>query len=401
MNRKRKILLILIIGITFFNLCPGVNGARGEKKPSLSGEKEKLRSLDKKSKKSKESILRQEEKERSIMKQLNKIDRDLDKREKELSIYEANLAQNQKKKEKTKVQIRELEKEMERSLDCLKGRLRAIYKSGGMGIIKVIFSARSISNLLQSMTMMRYIAHYDTRTLDALRKKSNIYRKKSEELEQYERRIDLYKKRAINEKESLKEQKKERRLFLDSVRKDKTRQVALLKDLEKRSEELRRRIENWTVVSATSGDFPKMKGCLIWPVKGKILIPFGLQHDSRLDRKILNNGIDIQAPFGSDILSVGTGKILYAGWFLGYGKLVIIDHGKGYSTIYAHASEIFVREGQLVKAGDRIAAVGDTDSIRGPELYFEIRYKGRPHDPILWLDRRQRKMRVVKEKGLP
>ena len=84
----------------------------------------------------------------------------------------------------------------------------------------------------------------------------------------------------------------------------------------------------------------------------------------------------------------GSGKILYAGWFLGYGKLVIIDHGKGYNTIYAHASEIFVREGQLVKAGDRIAAVGDTDSIRGTELYFEMRYKGRTHNTILWLDRK-------------
>jgi septal ring factor EnvC (AmiA/AmiB activator) len=301
------------------------------------------------------------------------------------------LAQNKKKKEKTKVQIQELEIEIERSLDHLKGRLRAIYKSGGMGIIKVIFSSRSISNLLQSMAMMRYIAHYDTRSLNALREKGNIFRKKSEELEQYERRIDLYKQQAIKEKESLEKQKKERRSLLDSIRKDKTRQAALLKDLEKRSEELRKRIENWAVGSAASGDFPKLKGRLIWPVHGKVLIPFGLQHDSRLDRKILNNGIDIRASFGSDILSVGSGKILYAGWFLGYGKLVIIDHGKGYSTIYAHVSDIFVREGQLVKGGDRIAAVGDTDSIRGPELYFEIRYKGRPQDPVLWLGRRKRK----------
>lgn len=401
MHFKGKILLILVISIIFFNLYPGGDGASGEKNPSISGEKEKLRSIDKKAKKSKEFIQRQEEKERSIMKQLNKIDRDLDKREKELEIYESNLAQNQKKKEKTKIQIQELEKEIERSLDHLKGRLRAIYKSGGMGIIKVIFSSRSITDLLQSMAMMRYIARYDTGILDALREKSNICRKKSEELEQYERRIKLYKENAIKGKESLEKQKKERRSLLDSVRRDKKRQVALLKDLEKRSEDLRKRIENWTVDSSASGDFPKMKGSLIWPVIGKVLIPFGLQHDSRLDRKILNNGIDIRSSFGSDILSVGSGKILYAGWFLGYGKLVIIDHGKGYSTIYAHASEIFVREGQLVKAGERIAAVGDTDSIRGPELYFEIRYKGRPQDPVLWLGRRPPKMRVVKERGLP
>ncbi|MGA1841220.1 MAG: murein hydrolase activator EnvC family protein [bacterium] len=399
--KKRKIPIILFLSIAVFSLYSGRDVASGEKKPSLSGEKEKLKSLDKKAKKSKELILRQEEKERSIMKELNKIDRSLDKREKELAIYESNLAQNQKKKERTKLEIRELEKEIERSLDHLKGRLRAIYKSGGMGMIRVIFSSRSISDLLQSMAMMRYIARQDTGILDALREKSNVCRKKSEELEQYERRIKLYKERAIKEKESLEKQKKERRALLDSVRKDKTRQVALLKDLEKRSEALRKRIENWASGSASSGDFPKMKGSLIWPVMGKVLIPFGLQHDSGLDRKILNNGIDIRASFGSDILSVGSGKVLYAGWFLGYGKLVIIDHGKGYSSIYAHASEIFVREGQSVKAGDRIAAVGDTDSIRGPELYFEIRYKGRPQDPFLWLGERQQKTKVVKEKGLP
>ena len=397
MYRKIKILPLLIVLIAFFHLCPGRNDAVGENSSSLSMEKEKLRSLDSEAKKSKEAIRKQEDKEHSIMKELNKIDRDLDKREKELAIYESNLARNQKKKEKTMVQIQELEKEMERGLNLLKGRLRSIYKSGGMGLVKVLFSSRSIGNLLQSMTMMRYIAQYDTRTLDLLREKSNICREKRDELEQYERRIGLYRERTIKEKGSLERQKRERISLLDSVKKDKIRQMALLKDLEKRSEALRRRIENWAVGSPASGDFPKMKGCLPWPAKGKVLIPFGLQHDSRLNRKLLNNGIDIRAPVGCDIMSVSSGKVLYAGWFLGYGKLVIIDHGKGYSTIYAHASEIFVREGQQVKAGEKIATVGDTDSIRGPELYFEIRYNGYPYDPIIWLDRRERKTRVVKD----
>jgi septal ring factor EnvC (AmiA/AmiB activator) len=80
--------------------------------------------------------------------------------------------------------------------------------------------------------------------------------------------------------------------------------------------------------------------------------------------------------------------VIYRGWLRGYGNLIILDHGAGYYTLYAHASELLVGEGEWVTAGQSIARVGETGSLTGPRLYFEVRYQGRPEDPEQWLKRR-------------
>ena len=88
------------------------------------------------------------------------------------------------------------------------------------------------------------------------------------------------------------------------------------------------------------------------------------------------------------IRAVSAGTVLYRGWLKGYGNLVILDHGQGYYTLYAHASEVLTGEGEQVKPGQPIARVGETGSVEGPRLYFEVRYQGRAEDPQIWLRRR-------------
>lgn len=386
---RGKIWPALLVGMALILLWPGPFMAQGEKSGLiLSGEQKELKKLKKEVLKTKETIQRQKERERSILSRLNKIDKDLDKRRKEIEIYEFNLTKAKKKREDIKAQIGEKEKEIKRNLTQLKGRLRAIYKSGGVGFLRVVFSARSLSEILQSVTLMRYIAGYDARLLEKLRQDREVYLEKGNEFKEYQNRVNLYKESALKEKAALIKQQGERKSLLESVRKDSTKQVSLLKDMERRSEDLRKIIESgaW---SGAAASLKALKGRLIWPANGKVLVPFGTHYDPVLNRKILNNGVDIKAPFGSDVLSIAPGKVLYADWFCGYGKLIIIDHGLGYNSIYAHALELFVHEGQMVKEGEKVAAVGDTDSIRGPELYFEIRFKGRPMNPVVWLSRKK------------
>ncbi len=101
-----------------------------------------------------------------------------------------------------------------------------------------------------------------------------------------------------------------------------------------------------------------------------------------------NTGIQIQAPEGTPFRAVAEGKVRFADWFKGYGKLVILDHGEGYYSLYAQAAELDVTEGQLVSAGQILGTVGDTGSLVGTSLYFEIRKNGIPQNPTLWLKRR-------------
>jgi len=100
---------------------------------------------------------------------------------------------------------------------------------------------------------------------------------------------------------------------------------------------------------------------------------------------VVEQVIDIEAPEGTEFKAVYPGTVLYTGWFKGYGNMIILDHGHGYYTLYAHASAIQVREGETVRQGQVIGQVGETGSLAGPRLYFEVRSQGQPEDPQRWL----------------
>ncbi len=121
------------------------------------------------------------------------------------------------------------------------------------------------------------------------------------------------------------------------------------------------------------------------PVKGKIVSHFGPYKNTEFNVKNFRSGIDIKAGKGSPIRAVCVGQILYSSWFKGYGNMIIIDHGNNFYTLYAHAEELFKTEGDHVETGEVIATVGDTGSMTGPGLHFEVRHHGKPLDPVKWL----------------
>jgi murein hydrolase activator len=131
-----------------------------------------------------------------------------------------------------------------------------------------------------------------------------------------------------------------------------------------------------------------LRGQLPWPTDGRVVAGFGRQVHPRFGTETFRRGVDIEADEGASIRAIYAGTVLYRGWLKGYGNLIILDHGAGYYTLYAHASELLVAEGDRVKTGQGIARVGETGSLEGPRLYFEVRYQGRPEDPEQWLRRR-------------
>jgi septal ring factor EnvC (AmiA/AmiB activator) len=142
-------------------------------------------------------------------------------------------------------------------------------------------------------------------------------------------------------------------------------------------------IESAPGVSGTG--FASLRGRLAWPADGRVVAEYGAQVHPRFGTKTFRNGIDIDVAEGTSITAVASGQVLYTGWFRGYGNLIIVDHGGEYYTLYAHASNIRVAEGDEIKQGQAIGTVGDTGSLQGPRLYFEVRHGGRPQDPAQWL----------------
>jgi septal ring factor EnvC (AmiA/AmiB activator) len=125
---------------------------------------------------------------------------------------------------------------------------------------------------------------------------------------------------------------------------------------------------------------------LMWPLKGKILRPFGEQKSDVYNVSILNNGIDIEADVGSEVKAVDNGIVAFAEWYQGAGRLVIIDHQNGYFSLYSHNSSLLVSKGDTIKRGQKIALSGQSGSTDEPCLHFEIRRRGNPVNPLDYLE---------------
>jgi septal ring factor EnvC (AmiA/AmiB activator) len=136
-----------------------------------------------------------------------------------------------------------------------------------------------------------------------------------------------------------------------------------------------------------AGGFEERRGKLPFPAAGPITVGFGKVVNPKFNTVTVQNGIDIKAPAGAPARAVAPGRVVHAGWFKGYGNLVIVDHGGGYHTLIAHLASMKTAMGEDVDAGDVLGTVGDSGSLTGTCLYFEIREKGRPVDPRPWLGR--------------
>ena len=145
-------------------------------------------------------------------------------------------------------------------------------------------------------------------------------------------------------------------------------------------EELNRAITGLSP-DARQQPFAEVKGSLPWPVDGEPLNRFGARHELG---DLTWQGINLAAAPGSEVRAIHHGRVVYAGWFSGSGLLLIIDHGDGYMSLYAHNQALYKEVGDWVASGETVAAAGDTGGRRESGLYFEIRHEGRSQDPAQW-----------------
>jgi murein hydrolase activator len=193
-----------------------------------------------------------------------------------------------------------------------------------------------------------------------------------------------------NQLDIAKGQQKNWKNLLGQVRKQKESQKQSIQDLLVTQNKITGIIEDLTekrksILPEETANFEKLKGKLIWPVEGKILQAFGRVVDNRYSTSVLNAGIDIGATKGAGIAAAAAGEIAHISWLRGYGSFIIIDHGGGFYTLYAHLDEINIELGQTVMMGEKIGTVGESGSLTGPKLHFELRKGKEQLDPEVWL----------------
>lgn len=131
-----------------------------------------------------------------------------------------------------------------------------------------------------------------------------------------------------------------------------------------------------------------LRGHLEWPLQGEIISRFGRERNARFNTYIINNGIQIRPRRGDEIRVVYDGEVVFADYFRGYGKLIIVQHAGNFHSLYGHCDRLLFAKGEQVSRGQVIALAGSSGSVSEKNLYFELRIDLQPENPLQWLRKR-------------
>ncbi|MBW1988147.1 MAG: peptidoglycan DD-metalloendopeptidase family protein [Deltaproteobacteria bacterium] len=266
-------------------------------------------------------------------------------------------------------------------------RLAAYYRLGRTGTAPVLFSADSVYGMAVRQRALSHILEADARLFSELAQKQEDLVRTRRDLRRKKQELTTLKADLAEELAARKQQRAQKQELLALIRQDRDLAAAALKSLQEAAERLAETLAaREGRGEGTRGGLPALKGLLPFPVEGgEVAEGFGPFTDPATGTTQFRSGIRIQAKAGDLIRAVHKGRVAYAGWFSGYGNMMIIDHGDGYFTVCAHAEDLFKKEGDPVESGEVVGTVGDTGSLSGPGLYFELRHHQKPLDPGLWL----------------
>jgi septal ring factor EnvC (AmiA/AmiB activator) len=366
----------------------------------LQAEQRKLQQTQKQLKEERERAAAARARETSILADLEEIERRLSAKQRDVARLETRIKKAQSDVVMYRGEISKLERQRAGQVNALAGRLRVMYRVHSQGgALPVILSGEDPVTRAVAVRHLASLAALDARLIQEYRVTSDRLadRKGKEEAQQQE--LAGLHEDAKREQAEVDREVAKRRVILAKVRDERAYHERMVGELTEASHRLEAFIRELQAkqrrlakipppkggIEPPSVGFGALRGRLPWPTEGKIVTGFGAQVHPRFGTRTFRNGVDIEAAVGREVLAVHGGHVIYTGWFKGYGNLIIVDHGNEYYTLYAHIAEIEAKEGEDVRQGQRIGTVGDTGSLAGPRLYFEVRYQGKPQDPEQWL----------------
>jgi septal ring factor EnvC (AmiA/AmiB activator) len=332
-------------------------------------------------------------KESSVLSSLNRVNLNKSLVQKELAAQNVELERARADLAAIQANIRTIRANLDRERESIEKTLVTLYKFGRLDFFQFLLQAQDIETYASESKHLAILARHQEdvvsgflRTLDERRAAEAALDSKQRDLAEMVRAAKLKKK-------ELETEARKYAALVQETRKNKETFKKTIDELSVSAEQLQAMMnkiisQEW-VLPAAFVPLYERKGSLPWPLEGYVITSFGFVRHPEFQTVVMNKGIEISP--GKDkslILSVHTGKVVYADYFQGYGNLLIVDHGMTYYSLYGHCAEFLVAVGDMVRAGQPVAMVGDTGSLKGECLYFELRYKTKALDPLQWLKRR-------------
>ncbi len=385
-----KIFLYIFIG--FVAVRSDVDSQLRNNRKQLNRVQEQISALRK-------EIAKTDIKASSTLEQIKVLDQEIALLTKSYILLNKEVGLLSKKIEITRNQLQVNRKKLRSLKDQYLNRVVHLYKHGKVQNIELLLDAGSIN---EALVRYKYLQFFNEQEKLVIQKIQN----RVETIQNLEQQLSLdhqNQRNALKEKERQQvkslARKNEKKVMVERLRWNSQNLNKQLKSAEEEYQKLyeiivalerQRRLreesgEPQPELTLNLKDIRKNKGKLPWPVKGKILHKYGKQKDTRLKTTINNTGIDIRAEAGTEVTAVFIGLVSEVTYLSGFGNTVILDHGNGYYTVYAHLDEFFVEPDVVVNAGEVIGLVGDSGSLEGAKLHFAIFANQTTENPQGWL----------------
>lgn len=341
---------------------------------------------------SKESLEQSKEQKSDILKEVEKLDAELDKVQTELDNLEKRLSETQQSLENSENELEKAKEKKENQYESLKKRIRVMYEYGDGGYLSILLDSKGFTDFFKRIEYVNYIMKHDNEIFEKYKQTEELIALKVEQIKVEKENIEVLTKETKDKKAQVDTKIKEKQQMVANLDKQQATLEQKIKDLQKEDAEITNLINQAKVQvtgSSTNKVYPGTGGKLAYPVPAYAGSPYNDVYGYRINpisgKRELHSGLDMKATYGTDIVAAEDGVVIFSGNKNGYGKTVIIDHGDGMTTLYAHNSSLVVSKGQQVKRGQVIAKAGSTGYSTGVHAHFEVRINGKTTDPAPYL----------------
>ncbi|MFQ3615171.1 MAG: peptidoglycan DD-metalloendopeptidase family protein [Cyanobacteriota bacterium] len=322
----------------------------------------------------------------------NSAQQKLDALEDRINTTTAQIQQNEKKLKDANTRLAQLQADLAKAEERYQqqqfatvARLRFLQRQKDSSGWAVLLQSQNLNEFLEKRYQLRRVYQADNQFLVDLKRQSDELVARHRAVERQKNEIALLTQELQSQKAEYQQQALTQEELITRLKQDQQALEEAEEQLARDSASLANLIRQRLAAASRSRIVIRGNGIMSIPADGRLTSGFGYRVHPILGYRRFHAGIDFGAPTGTPIRAANNGVVIYSGWYGGYGRSVIVDHGNGITTLYAHASRVYVSEGQAVSRGEAIAAVGSTGFSTGPHLHFEVRKNGEPVDPLNYL----------------
>jgi len=341
---------------------------------------QELEEIEKRRRDEKSALEQRLNREVSLQEELNQLERRIHELKAEQERLAGEIALVEEEIGQVELELAAAEEQLRYQEELLKRRLRAIQQHGLVTYVEVLFDSSSFPDFLTRLHNLSIIANNDLRLIEDIQAERDLIQAWKDELEQKKQRLESMRRQVADNEAELALAAEERVFILGELQGEIALNLKAIQDLENEAQQLDSLIRK--LISEAESQFSGLEGALQYPIEAPTWVSsgYGWRRDPFSGAQAWHGGVDIAPHNGAAnyILAAAEGKVIFSGWNGGYGNCLMVDHGGGTVTLYAHMSSLLVKVGDIVTRGQRIARAGTTGYSTGVHLHFEVREFKKP-----------------------